>query len=306
MRTLAAIVAIAIPTCASAIQIPKARPDADPHMCEVAYDPNNVVRIVATVGDNVTIVFGKDEVVEPSGVALSDGESTHLGRTGPNASNVLYFKPKIAMPPQPIAIRTTKTTDNSHRDYQVEWSAIDVPPTAPVAIAAIGDPPGLPPKEVPVTCWSVRYLYPSDAKAEADTKARVAWRRKKDDDAEIALREASVIQKLNVKYVYQGDVSLAPSNIWDDGRRTEMIFQGRMPGLWKPSGDDETKDAQLTNVSIEDNGIVKVVGVYPLIRLRDGDRVLCIIRRSNVQAADPGTGTVSQDIGRPLKTDVPK
>lgn len=76
-------------------------------------------------------------------------------------------------------------------------------------------------------------------------------------------------------------------------------------GTWTPMADDlvvptgATTDAEFSGVTVEQGGVVKIHGVYPAIRLRDGDRVLCLWNRGyNPIGDNPGTGTTKPSIER--------
>jgi len=63
------------------------------------------------------------------------------------------------------------------------------------------------------------------------------------------------------------------------------------------------KEAQPSGVTVEDGGIVKLHSVEQIIRLRDGDMVLCIYNQRYNQIGDnPGTGTINDAISRTIKT----
>ena len=80
------------------------------------------------------------------------------------------------------------------------------------------------------------------------------------------------------------------------------------PGTWQPEKSDldkaphnETDDAQLTGYTVEQGGVVKVHSTLPVIRLRDGDRVLCLYNLAYNQIGNnPGTGTTAPVIERHL------
>ena len=77
-------------------------------------------------------------------------------------------------------------------------------------------------------------------------------------------------------------------------------------GIWQPEAVDLVKpvsdnalDAELTGFTVEEGGVVKIHGTLPVIRLRDGDRVMCLYNRAYYPIGDnPGTGTTADDIER--------
>jgi type IV secretion system protein VirB9 len=108
----------------------------------------------------------------------------------------------------------------------------------------------------------------------------------------------AAIANVNRRYAGRGDAALAPSEICDDGRSTYLRFPGvqRMPAVFSilPDGREAA-----VNVSTGADGWVTVHEHSPMLRLRDGGRVLCLINRGYDPAGhNPGTGTVSPDVVR--------
>lgn len=108
----------------------------------------------------------------------------------------------------------------------------------------------------------------------------------------------TTIAGVNRRYAGQGDAALAPSEVCDDGRSTYLRFPGvqRMPAIFSilPDGREAA-----VNVSTGTDGWVTVHEHSPMLRLRDGGRVLCLINHGYVAAGqNPNTGTVSPDVVR--------
>ena len=116
----------------------------------------------------------------------------------------------------------------------------------------------------------------------------------------------------NLSYDAQGtsaDRALAPAGtatepgIWDDGQRTYLRYPGNrrppMPYQVLANG-TEAVVGQNTNPDPTTNGNILVLhGVFPMLRLRDGDLVLCVVNRAyDPQGANPGTNTISPDVIR--------
>lgn len=293
MRTAAAVILSLIASPALALQHPVGAKGGDPRACEVIYDPNDIVDITVEVGHSVSVKFSPTDHKQL--VAVSDSE--HLKETGIEGANILFFKARTAMPPQPVQVRTTRD-DGSTRDYMMQFSAIapedsdrpaQVAATGPVAIT----------QTTPVTCYSIRYLYPGDDKAAQAAAWRTSADRAKREAAEIALHKAQSDASRNKRYIGVGDASLAPLEISDDGNTTELRFPGnvRIPALFTTTPDGGW--SQISGITTEDNGVVKIHGTLPIIRLVDGELVLCITNRGySAVGNNPGTGTTSPNISR--------
>jgi len=310
----AAFILLAAP--ALAIQQPSPGKNGDPHICDVPYDANNMVQINAAVGENVQIVFGKDERILD--VFVSDKE--HLKAAGREGSNTISIKAIADMLPKPITVRTLKSDaqkGDMPRDYLIQWAAIPPPPPTRVADAT-GETP---PPAAATPCYIVRYTYASDVAAENAAKwaAQAAFRRQ--NSAEVALRQANDAMQCdtnhpfnppgcNYAYVVVGDTRLSPVGaatgrpaVWDYKGTTVMRFPGNMALPIVLVVNRDGKEAQPSGVTVEDGGIVKLHSVEQIIRLRDGDMVLCIYNQRYNQIGDnPGTGTINDAISRTIKT----
>ena len=302
MRTAAAMLIplVACTAPAAALEIPDGSKNPDHRVCDVAYNPNDIVDARGVVGETLTIHFRSNERI--GDVATSD--AAHLKWSLTKGSNTLWLKATMAMPTQPLSIRTLQQ-DGTPRDYALQWSATDPTQGPPhVAVAATGGAVNVA-EVTPDTkyCYVIQYQYPADEKAARDAADRAAWIKKKNEAAEIALRQQQMMVTHNVRYVAQGDASIGPTEIFDDGNTTELHFPGnmRLPVILTVTPDGH--ESQVTGISTEDNGVVKLHGVWPTLRLRDGQLVLCIFNRGfNPIGNNPGTGTSSPDIGRQVNS----
>lgn len=293
---LAATLLSATPALALQTPVPG---KSDPRVCDVKYDPNEVTDVVSIMGDTMSIRFGKNERI----TNVTPSDAAHLKFFITEGSNMLWLKGALAMSPQPISVRTM-TEDNTPRDYALRWTALpDTKPTHDVSLASTNDVEVTEVPHVQNICYLIRYNYPTEVSA-----AQVAaWRKKKAKEAaeaqDIALHKAESDRGHNMHYVAQGDASIGPTEIYDDGYTTTLRFPGnlRIPTIFKR--DPEGTDAEVTGTTTEEGGIVKIHSVLPYIRLRDGDLVLCIWNRSyNPVGDNPGTGTTSPDIDRGVQT----
>ena len=293
---LAATLLSATPALALQTPVPG---KADPRVCDVKYDANDVTDVVSIMGNTVSIRFGQHERI----TNVTPSDTAHLKFFITEGSNMLWLKGTLAMPPQPISIRTM-TEDNVPRDYALRWTALsDAKPNVALAVASNVDVTEVPAAEGKNICYLIRYGYP----VEVTAAQAAAWRKQKAKQAaeadEIALHQAELQRGHNMHYVAQGDASIGPTEIFDDGYTTTLRFPGnmRIPVIFKRT--PEGTDAEVTGTTTEEGGIVKIHSVLPYIRLRDGDLVLCIWNRAYTAIGDnPGTGTTAPEIDRGVHT----
>ena len=297
---------------ALALEHPSGAQNPDQRVCDVVYDPNDIVEVTAEVGAAITIAFRASERID----YVSASDTAHLKQAETKGSNVLWLKATEAMPSQPLSVRTLQE-DGTPRDYAIQWTAIRPPAReqakepARVALAASTEPahfadaapPQPPAPGATQPCYVIRYQYPADDKATKDKAARTQWAAWQQKKAEIALRQQQIQgTSHNVRYVAMGDASIGPTEIFDDGYTTELHFPGnmRIPVILTVTPDG--KESQVTGITSEDNGVVKLQSVLPMIRLRDGDLVLCIFNKGyNPIGNNPSTGTASPSIDRGVR-----
>ena len=249
-------VAVLLPLPAFALQIPQSAKNGDPRVCNVAFNPDEIVDVTVPAGNTVTLKFGPNERV--AYVSVSD--SAHLKFFVAEGSNGVWLKATDAMPAQPVSIRTLKE-DGTPRDYTLQWTALDTPPTPAstdrIALASaaptvhVSEEPARPPR----MCYTIRFQYPADDAAAAAAKWRAMQARAKNDAAEIALHQAPPAVVRNVRYVAMGDLQIGPTEIFDDGNTTELHFPGnmRLPTIYTVAPDGA--EAVVGGVTTEDNGV---------------------------------------------------
>ncbi|MFD2345888.1 P-type conjugative transfer protein VirB9 [Sinorhizobium terangae] len=259
----------------------------DPRMRYLAYNPDQVVRLSTAVGATMVVTFGANETV--TAVAVSNSNDLAALPRG----NYLFFKASRVLSPQPVIVLTA--SDAGMRRYVFSISAKTMS--------------GLD-KEQPELYYSVQFAYPGD---------EVAARRKQAEQRSVAyrLRAEALYQRRakdlldqpaatgspsanNWHYVAQGDRSLMPLEVFDNGITTVFRFPGnaRIPSIYtiNPDGKEAT-----ANYSVKGD-YVEISSVARGWRLRDGDTVLCIWNSAHDPLGrDPGTGTVRPDVWRVLK-----
>jgi type IV secretion system protein VirB9 len=257
----------------------------DSRMRYIAYDAGQVVHLSTTVGSTLVVGFSPTETV----TAVAETDTIHLAAIP--KGNYLFFKPSAALPLQPIIVLTQRP-DGSLRRYVFEMETVSDPTTANGADGVF---------------YSVQFTYPADVAAAAVADRAERWRLYKITAAKAAASAASAllatentnpfIGDRNYRYVAQGDKSLAPVIVFDNGYSTVFQFPGneRIPGIFvvDPDGKEATASYSV------DAGNVEVGQTAREFRLRDGNTVLNVYNLGyNTVGQNPGTGTTSPDISR--------
>ncbi len=284
------LLSVGVPALAFADQVPVSGPD-DSRMRYVAYDPSQVVHLSTLVGATMVVEFGPTEDV----TSVAETDTLHLAAVP--KGNFLFLKPSAALSLQPIIVLTQRQ-DGSLRRYVFEFETVD--PTDPSAASGSDG-----------VFYSVQFTYPDDA-AAAYAAVQAAEAAKTARLNQIALRKAEhtaatdvlnnqetnpFVGPRNYKYTAQGDSSLAPSTIWDNGYSTVLQFPGntRLPSVFviDPDGKEATATYSVTGSTIQIDQTAKE------FRLRDGDTVLNIYNLAyNAAGTNPGTGTTSPIVQR--------
>lgn len=257
----------------------------DPRMRSLAYDPDQVVRLSTAVGATLVIRFGSSETV--TAVAVSNSKDLAALPRG----NYLFFKASQILPSQPVIVLTA--SDAGMRRYVFSIST--------KAMSRLD-------QEQPDLYYSVQFSYPDDEAAarrkEAEQKAATRRRRAEVEyqqrTLEVLKRPAANPASDNWHYVAQGDRSLLPIEIFDNGFTTVFRFPGnvRIPSIYtiNPDGKEAT-----ANYSVKGD-YLEVSVVSREWRLRDGSTVLCIWNTAyNPVGRKPDTGTVRPDVRRVLR-----
>lgn len=252
--------------------------DKDPRMRTVAYDPGQVVRLATRVGSTLVVSFSTDEKI--TAVAVADKNFILSPR-----DNFLFLKSQSELPPQPVIVLTDGP--KGVRRYVFDIEAVAKPAAGP---------------RKPDIYYSVEFTYPGDESLAA--KGRVEEQQEHLAEAVFAsagnAKDQPLVGTINWRYVAQGDPTLQPVEILDNGFSTAFRFPGnsRIPGIFRidPDGKEST-----ANYSVKDDYII-VGSVASGWRIRDGATVLCIWNRAYDKiGASPGTGTVSPDVKRITK-----
>lgn len=267
----------------------------DSRMRYVVYDPNQVVHLTTAVGAAMVVTFASDETV--TAVAVTDSKDL----TAMPRGNYLFFKSKSALPLQPVIVLTK--TDDGVRRYVFSIT------TARMDALSAGQPN---------LYYSVQFTYPEQeaaarqkaaaeqaAAAKAARQARLAnWRLHQAHNMLEAGARNPFSGKKNWHYIAQGDRSIGPLEVFDNGFSTVFRFPGnvRIPSIFviNPDGREAT-----ANYSVKDD-LVQVDTVARGWRLRDGQTVLAIWNQVFDAVGDrPHTGTTSPNVSREIRDTAP-
>lgn len=304
----------------------------DPRERCIAYNPSQIISLFLVPGATTTLQLPDNEVVysvgtsdneiisgKPAAERVAAGQSAtaddnlqvHMPGTDANPSKFLMVKALRHLEPQPftvIGVWTNPVTGRQeHRRHSFELSTIPGGPQAPDAF------------------FSVVFSDPVASKVIRDAERKERQRiwqeeQKKIEAQAVADRLTQVQQSVlsrNVAYDGQGTdadrAALAPSApagldaMWDDGQRTFLRYPGnrQVPLAYQvlPDG-SESVIGQSTVVDTATKGSLLIIhSVVPMLRLRDGNSVLCITNN----AYDPvghrtGTGTVDPGVVRQIRS----
>ena len=264
---------------AQAAQTPAPAP-GDKRMRSIAYQPDDVVNVVTTLGSTLAIQFADSETVQD--IWVSDSAKKDCKVQG--AGNIALIKPATALPAAPMFVRTA-LSEGGFRLYTFQLQVKE------------GDTA----EATPDTMFRIRFSYPADEAAARRAAAAKSRQERQDRLMQTRLASARSAAPVNWRYVAQGDQNLVPAETWDDGQSTFLRFLGnvRIPAVYVINPDG--KEA-LVNYSVE-GGLVTIHQTAPQFRLRDGDTVLAVINRAwDPVGSNPGTGTTTPAVARELRS----
>lgn len=296
----------------------------DPRERCVSYQPGQIVSLLLTPGATMTIELPSAEAVfslgtSDNGIITGEGATervaagqqvtsdpnlqTSVPGGEANPTQFLMLKALRHLEPQPFVIigRWTNpvTGKPEFRRHVFELRTIPGGPEAPDAF------------------FSVLFSDPIADKLVRNAKWKEAQEKRQAEEVADRLQQVQV-STLRRNIAYDGQATpadrtaLAPSApagldaLWDDGQRTFLRYPGNRstPQAYQVLADgSEAVIGQNTVVDPATNGSLLIIhGVVPMLRLRDGESVLCITNR----AYDPvghnsGTGTVDPGIVRDVR-----
>ncbi|MDN7472541.1 TrbG/VirB9 family P-type conjugative transfer protein [Burkholderia orbicola] len=221
---------------------------SDEHMRCAEYDATTAYRIPYRIGEAIVIQFEAGEVVDGPKSGLGTGEAKGWSIGG--AANWFMFKPIAKKPNTNVVV----VTDRRRYVFQFVEAARNEPAT-----------------------WALSFDYPDTrAKAESAAKAKAA----KAQAIEQASAETS--ERRNDDYDMKGDVAIAPTSVWDDGRFTYFQYDTsrKVPEIYEIQADG-TEAAPKRHV---DGDTIVVESMATGFVLRLGKAVMAI--RNNAYSPD--------------------
>lgn len=245
----------------------------DARVRNVNYDPDQVVTIVGSFRHAIEIQFGPGETVTQA--ALGDTVSWQIAPVG----NILFLKPRERAAGTNLIVVTN--AGGTPRTYHFNLS--------------LGTGQQM---------YGVRFRYPREERAMAALQLQVAQaqaaRAVETTVAQTALDHAVIEGARNMNYTVQGDSSLQPTEISDNGEFTVMRYPGHadIPSIFAVDVDGTET---IVPYDVREDFVV-IHAVYRQIRLRRGTSVLCIYNEAPLRN-DRGdrTGTVSNVVERQVK-----
>lgn len=218
----------------------------------VAYNADDVVKVVGHFGYSTDLVFAGYEDVGAGAIAVGDSDAWEVAPAG----NHLFVKPKAK------GAVTNMTVVTSRRTYQFS------PDAREVAGVTRGDNANM--------FFQVRFTYPDDEQAAA--KALADQRRRESEERRMqSLLNSPVVPK-NYNYYGCGTRELWPTEVFDDGRFTYLRFPNaqEIPAIFIVNSD---RTESLVNGGMHEDQYVVQATARKLV-LRKGKSVACLENRS--------------------------
>lgn len=262
----------------------------DPRIRYVAYTPGQVYRLTSTGLTPLEIVFDEDKSPEMIAGTLTSTDQKHAKDWYAfHHDNVLILQPLHEMAPSILFVCTGRANGQSGRNYTFELDTREGSVTQPDTDAYV----------------QVNMTYPVE---EAAARA-AAWRAHQDAvqaaQAKARLAQAAFAGPRNWRYLAQGSTVIQPLNVSDDGENTMLLFapHTEAPVPYIINQDGKETIVQATNQDTP-NGLLMILHTtVPEIVLRRGKQVCALYNQGyDPIGKTPGTGTVSPDVVREVRT----
>lgn len=258
------------PALASETPVPGPK---DARVRNVNYDPDQVVTIVGSFRHAIEIQFGPGETITQA--ALGDTVSWQIAPVG----NIVFLKPRERAGGTNLIVVTN--ANGSPRTYHFNLS--------------LG---------TAQTMYGVRFRYPHEERALAALQVQLAQvQTAKAIETNIttsALDHAVIEGARNMNYSVQGDSSLQPTEISDNGEFTVLRYPGHadIPSIFAVDVDGTET---IVPYDVREDFVV-IHAVYRQLRLRRGMVVLCVYNEAPLRnERGDRTGTVSNVVERKVK-----
>jgi type IV secretion system protein VirB9 len=267
---VAAVTLVPHPAFASETPVPGPK---DARVRNVTYDPDQVVTIVGSFRHAIEIQFGPGETITQA--ALGDTVSWQIAPVG----NIVFLKPRERAGGTNLIVVTN--VGGAPRTYHFNLT--------------LG---------TTQTMYGVRFRYPREERAMAALQVQLAQAQAAkavETTITSAALDHAVIEGIrNMQYTVQGDSSLQPTEISDNGEFTVLRYPGHadIPSIFAVDVDGTET---IVPYDVREDFVV-IHAVYRQIRLRRGTTVLCIYNEAPLRnERGDRTGTVSNVVERKVK-----
>ena len=258
------------PSYASQVPRPGAK---DARVRSVNYDPEQVVTVIGSFRHAIEIQFGADETITQA--ALGDTISWQIAPVG----NIVFLKPRERAGPTNLIVVTTAA--GRPRTYHFNLS--------------LGTGAAM---------YGIRFRYPREERTLAAVQAQVAAaqaaRAIETGITTAALDHAVIEGRRNLDYTVQGDASLQPTEVSDNGEFTVLRYPGHadIPSIFAVDVDGTET---IVPYDVREDFVV-IHAVYRQLRLRRGAAVLAVFNEAPPRnERGDRTGTVSTVVERHVK-----
>lgn len=261
----------------------------DSRIRTVAYNPMQVVSIKTTGFVPVEIVYEPGEVIKaasgpmvdlkpvcedaddkPCPKEVKNWEPTNHTWVVIASANTLTLDPEMAPPDTVLWVRTDRAGEQRLYRYQLGTRAA----------GSMTD------KADKAAYMTVMYTYPHRTTPEEIAAAQARRQAAAERFTQMRMAEARAAAPKNREYEKRGDgcAYIAPRSTTDDGVRTQMLFapQTQIPAILHviPNGTPDGEEATLTPIpeTTPDGLLVTLPAVYPELRLRYGNTLVCGLR----------------------------
>ena len=203
----------------------------------ISYQPNQVYPVQANTFIDTQIKFGANEVIEE----IQNGDLTAWEAKVPKGlSNMLFIKPTIENSSTNMTVVTNKRT---YYFYLESESAMS--------------------NKLDAT-YAIEFVYPEDVKRTLEAEITYNKQQKKSD-----LNAGRLPHRYNWNYSFNGDATIMPLHVFDDGHFTYMQLRNcqNIPAIF--SVDNRKGEEAVVNYRRSGQYIV-IQRISPQLTLRDG------------------------------------
>lgn len=170
---------------------------SDARIQQVVFNPNNVVKVTGSPMTTTQIMFADDEVIKEVQNGDTAGWSSSLN---PSLPNMMFLKPVVKDSDTNMTVVTNQHLYYFELDSRTNAQGQVVP------------------------TYAIKFVYPREIWAEAETEVGF-----KAEEKKIALSAFENPEKFNWDYSFNGDKSILPLHVFDDGTFTYLQLAPNQP-----------------------------------------------------------------------------